>query len=280
MMNNEIKRAFEEITLSDESRERMLKEIMTQSSVMKQEASAKRETTPWYIRFKTPIGFCGAAMACALMFTIAVSNPAVVSNNNDRQQIVATQPVTITTTVPAVTTALPESSRTELAAVQTTASLRTTEAVSKTITVTEATSNVTTAETVISPTVKPAVSSLTTTGTSAELITTATVTEVTTQVVSSTTVEVTTTGTTFPSLYGNYFDFNHVTWAGRSYATDYVETDYAVLADCIGSGVATGDEAMGSYTILLYRLDGVPVERGFAVQYAGQTAYYIFYSVE
>ncbi len=280
MMNDEIKRAFEEITLGDEPRERMLKEIMAQSTAMRQDASAKRETIPWYVRFKAPMGFCGAAMACALMFTIAVSNPAVVSNNNDRQQIVATQPVTITTTAPAVKTASSGSSKTEFAAVQTTASSRTTEAVSKTITVTEATTTVSTAETVISPTVKPVVSSLTTTGASAELITTATVTEVTTQAVSSTATEVTTIGTTFPSLYGNYFDFNNVTWAGRSYATDYVETDYAVLADCIGSGVATGDKAMGSYTILLYRLEGVPVENGFAVQYAGQTAYYIFYSVE
>ncbi len=280
MMNDEIKRAFEEMTPSDEARERMLKGIMAQSAVMRQEASAERETTPWYVRFKAPMGFCGAAMACALMFTIAVSNPAVVPNNNDRQQIVATQPVTITTTAPAVTTAVSESSRTELSAVQTTASSTTEEAAPQTKTVTKATPTVTTAETVISPTVKPVVSSLITTGTPAELTTTATVTEVTTQAVSSTATEVTTIGTTLPSLYGNHFDFNHVTWAGRSYATDYAEADYALLADCIGSGVATGNEAVGSYTILLYRLEGVPVENGFAVQYAGQTAYYIFYSVE
>ena len=76
------------------------------------------------------------------------------------------------------------------------------------------------------------------------------------------------------------YDFNHVTWSGLSYDTEYQTVSYEDLKTYLGSGVAVGDTVDGFYTILLYEIAGMPIERGFAVQYAGQNEFYLFYCVD
>lgn len=280
MKNDEIKKAFECLTPDDAAKERMLQGIMAKSAAMKHEASAEPETAPWYVRFRAPIGFCAAAMACAMVFTIAVSNPAIVQNGSSRQQFLATRPAAAVTTAARVTETSVTTEATEAQSIAYTTSPLTggttaatsTEAAEETETV---------VSTATPPTTEPVVHSSLTTETS-EAPQTTTVTEaVITTSASAETVTTITEVSIKQSLYGDLYDFNLVTWAGRSYATDYAVADYSRLSGKhLGSGVAMGENADGFYTILLYELEGVPVEEGFAVQYAGQTAYYIFYSID
>ncbi len=279
MMNDKIKKAYDSITPDSTAKERMLRNIMAKSEELKQEVSAEPQKAPWYIRLKTPIGFCTAAMACAMVFTIALTDPAIVKNGGSRQQMLETQTAQ-TTEQPKITTIAAEMQNTTY-----TTSLLT----GDTTAVTEAADETEiVVSTAVPPTTAPVVhSSLTTdaaaelTTTAEEIMTTTTAEMVVTTETSAETVTTTTEVTTNPSLYGDLYDFNLVTWAGRSYATDYVVADYSQLSGKhLGSGVATGENAEGIYTILLYELQGVPVEEGFAVQYAGQTAYYIFYSID
>ncbi len=296
MKNDDIKRAFEAMTPDENAKERMLKGIMEKAEQASVQSSAERETLPWYTRFKMPLGYCTAAMACAMVFTIAVSNSALLHNNQEGQQMLAVPETTTTTaavqteaasptTAKTVETTVKTTAATEKAVaatttVQTAASTEKEEAIQTTLAaVTDVAPIVTTAQTVISPTIKPVDSSLTTTGIPTELITT-TPTRLTTVTASSADTTVTSTVSILPSLYGNLYDFNQVVWAGRSYATDYSIVDFDTLTDFLGSGVATGSESDATYTILVYEIEGLPMEDGFAVQYAGQTAYYAFYNVD
>lgn len=277
MKNDEIKKAFESLTPDDAAKERMLRGIMAKSAAMEHEASAEPKAMPWFIRFKAPIGFCAAAMACAMVFTIALSNPAIVQNGSSRQQLLETRPAAETTRMSAIVTTT--TAATEAA----TEAQITTYTTSPLTGGTTAAKSAVTTETVVStatpPTTEPVVLSSLATETS-EALQTTTATETVTTVTTAETVGTTTEVSIKPSLYGDLYDFNLVTWAGRSYATDYALADYSQLSTNLGSGVATGENAEGTYTILLYELKGTPVENGFAVQYAGQTAYYIFYSID
>lgn len=280
MKNDDIRKAFDSLTPDDAARERMLKGIMAKSAAMQQETSAEPETAPWYIRFRAPIGFCAAAMACVMVFTIAVSNPAIVQNGSSRQQLLETRPAASeTTAVRAAVTSAVTTSEAQITTYTTTSPL--TGGTAASVTTEAAKMTETVVSTAAPPTTEPVVhSSLSTEATEAQLTTTATEAVITTTV-SEEAVTTTTEVSTKPSLYGDLYDFNLVTWAGRSYATDYAVADYSQLSGKhLGSGVATGENAEGIYTILLYELQGVPVEDGFAVQYAGQTAYYIFYSID
>lgn len=298
MKNEDIKKAWERLTPDEQAKERMLQGIMAKSAAMEaqEEASAEPRAIPWYVRLRVPMGVSAAAMACVMVVTLAVGNPLLVNNGSSRQELLGTQPVSgMHTTAPVASaddaeagaagtdvTNAPgpvQTTFTTMSSALTETSLdnflnetpAVTTAVSQTPSVSEVVTSPT--EAVSEPSITTAASVTTLTGG----------TEVQTTVQTEATVTATTvmaTVTQLPSLYGDMYDFNHVTWAGLSYDTVYETVPYSRLTNHLGSGVAVGDAVNGSYTILLYEIEGVPVERGFAVQYAGQREYYYFYCVE
>ncbi|MGN0584630.1 MAG: hypothetical protein ACI4JD_04180 [Ruminococcus sp.] len=284
MKNEDIKRAFESLTPNEESKERMLRAIMEKSAAVLNEASAEPVKVPWYVRYRAQLGMCTAAAVCAAVFGVAVLNPAFVKNSGDKAALV--EKVTCTETTAVTEEAKTETSvntQTEKASHTTKVTVKSTEA--SEVKETKTLPAVTEIKGTDAPE-KPAVTTCAVTGTTQKVTAASTEMTVVTdeEIVTSMSevqTEVTTSGTTSrPSLYGDLYDFNHVTWAGLNYATSYEEISYSKIVNHLGSGVATGDGVEGTYTILLYEIKGMPVEKGIAVQYAGQTSYYVFYSVE
>ena len=273
MKNEDIKKAFECLTLSEEAKDRMFEAILEKSS----EESLK---TPWFIRFRPVISTAGAIAACAALFTFAALNPQITGGKND---FVETKPAMENTAVTVVSdeigavteltsvTATAESSETSL---KTTASqVMTTSTEVKT---SAAAAEITTAADAAETPVQTAASTAAITGAA----TTAVQTEITEETTASVIETVTETTTNAANLYGDLYDFSLVSWAGRDYTTSYEEVPYSSLVSNLGSGAAFSDTAEGAYTILIYEIEGIPVEKGFAVHYMGQNSYYYFYSAK
>ncbi len=304
MNRDEIKKAWDCLTPDEEAKNRMLQGIMAKAAAMEQEESAKpEEKTPWYIRLRVPMGFSAAAMACAMVVTFAAGNSAIMNNGSSRQELLGTKPVsgmhTTDALAPAETTQTTTAASVE--AIRTTAAIEAAKASFTTVTsalteapidntiITNSTETEAFVETkpivsnvVTSPTSQMVTSSITTEGSVTTPAATTSETQAQTTVLTSdTTVKTTTVGTTasYPSLYGDMYDFNHVSWAGLNYDTAYETIEYMELENHLGSGIAVGDAVDGSYTILLYKVKDMPIEKGLAVQYAGQTEYYLFYCV-
>lgn len=274
MKNEDIKKAFESLTPSNEAKERMLKAIIEKSAAAPDIELTKTESTSWHIRLKVPIGVCTAAIACAAAFAITLLNPGIV-NNDKTDNFVATQPFCESTeafTSTAITKSTTQTSETDLI-VKKSGGMAAFAAM---------TTNVTT---------EPIRTEISFTKTDADVPTTI-ITETTSATTSFKTTENTTTAAestdhtetssesnpSNSSLYGNLFDFRSITWAGVSYSTDYIEISYDNINGFLGSGAAVNYETNKVYTVLLYELKNVPIEKGFAVQYIGQSNYYVFYS--
>lgn len=283
MKNEDIKKAFESITPDNEAKERMLKAIIEKSQAASENASVKPENTPWYVKFKAQIGVCSAAAVCAAVFALTVISPGIKDIGDVNNFVVPKQSEEIAATQAAVTGITTDTDKKDAAfTVAYTTSVsknhqqgenisKNTSTATEVLCVTDAQHSDIVTKAVNTTT---AASSLLTTKTTAQ----STETHIETSSVSAeTTTE--TTVSSYVSLYGNLFDFSHVTWAGRSYATDYAETSYSKIKNILGSGVAMDDEG-NTYTILLYSIDGVTVEDGLAVQYIGNTNYYVFYCIE
>ena len=96
MNNDDIRKAYDRLTPDEETKERMLRAIMARSAEMEQEASAKPVIVPWYVRLRVPMGISAAAMACAMVFTLASNNPELVQNGALRQEMLETKPAATT----------------------------------------------------------------------------------------------------------------------------------------------------------------------------------------
>ena len=297
MKNDEIRKAFDRLTPDEETKERMLRNIMTKSAEMKQETSAKPVIVPWYVRLRVPIGISVAAMACAMVFTLASNNPELVQNGASRQDMLEAKPAA-TTIVTESAVSVPEETKPAETTAEDVQTAITTSTAAQTPTTTAAVENLlNTSSTGVITTAapKPVTSEVVTTPAStdavattasAETVTTTAETAVTTEMTTLTEVTETTVITTTlttkrsPAMYGNYHDYNHVIWDGVTYATSYETVSYEMLSESMGSGVAVGEHIGGSYTILLYSIDGMTIEQGCAVQYAGQETYYLFLNID
>lgn len=298
MNHDEIKRAWDRLTPDEETKERMLSAILEKSAAMEQETSAKPVGTPWYVRLRIPMGVSAAAMACAVIVTLAVGNPLLVNNGSSRQELLGTQPVSGMHTTEPVVSAYTGTCAADTEAAWASETMQTTSHTTAETDFTETSLDIflkeggTVLETsafqkpmvsaaVTTPTEMPAASSDTTAAPATTWTTVTEMTEIqTTQTETAAETTANSNETSPPSLYGNLYDFNHVSWSGLSYDTAYETVSYEELENFLGSGVAVGDTVDGSYTILLYEIHGMPVERGLAVQYAGQNAYYLFYCVD
>lgn len=297
MNNDDIRKAYDRLTPDEETKERMLRAIMARSAEMEQEASAKPVIVPWYVRLRVPMGISAAAMACAMVFTLASNNPELVQNGALRQEMLETKPAATTIVteneVPAETETKPAETTAE--AVQTAITASTTAQTPTTTAAVENFLNTSSTGVITTAAPKPVTSEVVTTPSSTEAVTTTEAvetvtttaetvqtTEITTLTEATETTAASTTLTTkgSPAVYGNYHDYNHVIWNGVTYATSYEEVSYEMLRESMGLSIAIGESIGGSYTILLYSIDQMPVGQGFAVQYAGQETYYLFLNID
>lgn len=296
MNNDDIKKAYDRLTPDEETKERMLRAIIAKSAEMEHEASAKPVIVPWYVRLRVPMGISAAAMACAMVFTLASNNPELVQNGASRQGMLETKPASTTMIAeneePAVTTVRPAETTAE--AVQTAITVSTAAQTPTTTAAVENLLNTSSTGVITTAAPKPVTSEAVTTHASTEAVTTTETAEsvtttaelaYTTEIITSTASETTALTTTLttkgtPAVYGNYHDYNHVIWNDMTYATVYESVPYEMLNESMGSGVAIGESIGGAYTILLYSIDGMTIEQGFAVQYAGQEKYYLFYNID
>lgn len=268
MKNEDIKKAFECLTPSEETKEKMFDAIL-------EKASEKPLEKPWFIRFRPMISTAGALAACAALFTFAALNPQITGGKNG---FVETKPSTESAAVTvlseenaAATTPTSVTAKSSETSVKTTGSqTMTTSAEVKTSA--HAAEITTAADAGTIPVQTAAATTVATTAVqteTAEETTTASVTEIAAE-----------TTTNVANLYGDLYDFSLVSWAGRDYTTSYEEVPYKNLVKNLGSGAAFSDTAEGAFTILIYEIKGIPPEKGFAVNYMGQTNYYYFYNAE
>lgn len=270
MKNEDIKKAFQRLTPSDETKEKMFNAIL-------EKASAEPVRTPWFIRFRPQISAVGALAACGVLFTFAALNPHIIGGKDN---FVETSPIAENAAVTAFTEENSEENADDSHAAITSA--KTTEH-EKTTTSTEVKTSlyaaaVTTAAyketTVLSSVVTSASSVLKTT------LQTETTEEVPPAETETKPVATTSVSTSRQNLYGDMYDYSLVSWAGRRYTTDYEEISYSSLVKNLGSGAAFSETSDGAYTILIYEIEGISPEEGFAVHYMGETSFYYFYCVE
>lgn len=264
MKNEDIKKAFECLTPSDETKEKMFDAIL-------EKASAEPVKTPWFIRFRPQIGAVGALAACGVLFTFAALNPHIIGGKDN---FVETKPIEENAAV----TAFTEENTKETIVT----SAKTTEC-EKTTTSTEVKTSLYAAAVTTAAYKETTVLSSAATSAPAVLKTTLQ-TETTEEVPPAETetkpANTTSVSTSRQNLYGDMYDYSLVSWAGRSYTTDYEEISYSSLVKNLGSGAAFSETSDGAYTILIYEIEGISPEEGFAVHYMGETRFYYFYCVE
>lgn len=274
MKNEDIKKAFQRLTPSDETKEKMFNAIL-------EKASAEPVRTPWFIRFRPQISAVGALAACGVLFTFAALNPHIIGNKN---HFVETKPIEESTAVAVI----PEENSEEAYAVTTCtsiaskASAKATEHEKKTTSTEVKTSLYAAAVTTAAYKETTVLSSAATSASS--VLKTTLQTETTEEVPPAETetkpVATTSVSTSRQNLYGDMYDYSLVSWAGKSYTTDYEEISYSKLVKNLGSGAAFSETSDGAYTILIYEIEGISPEEGFAVHYMGETSFYYFYCVE
>lgn len=94
MKDNEIKKAFESLTPSDEARKRMFNAIINKNSAADATAmnAVKKHSykSPWYVRFKPQIGICSTAAICIAAFALTITNPEIknIEQNNIQMEYV------------------------------------------------------------------------------------------------------------------------------------------------------------------------------------------------
>lgn len=282
MKNEDIKKAFESLTPSNDAKERMLKAII-EKSASSPNTREKDNAAPWHIRFKTPLGVCTAAIACAAAFAITFLNPGLL--NNKTSDFVETPTVCRSTTVSTSTAVITDFSAQTSEIIITNkkddgmaafAPASTENILNNAQKEISFTTTVMSQKTDSASTNKSECSSVSTTVNTTE----APVKTTTASSESTNHTETSDDGNnTGSSLYGDLFNFNSITWAGRNYKTDYIETFYSNINSFLGSGAAINYDDGKVYTVLIYELKNVPVEDGFAVQYIGQPNYYVFYNV-
>lgn len=280
MKDRDIKKAFESITPSEDARKRMFNAIINKksaadASAMEENIYEKSKTSPWYVRFKTQIGICGTVAVCAAAFAITIMNPGI---KNIKQNNILTETIDYsgddlftytetTTTISENNFKLTEKNKEfvlknndmDNTAAKTTKPDKDSKDENMSSIYSESSEYITQATEIIT---KPAVTTIaSTTLTTVKTIET-----------------VTFTTTVSNPIYKDFLDFNCITWNNKTYTTNYTKADYSSLSDYLGSSAALNSDRQ-TYSIILYKIKDMPVEQGFAVQYAGRTDYYIFYNI-
>lgn len=282
MKDNDIKKAFESLTPNDEARERMFNAIINKNSTadataIKKNTYKKPKVSPWYVRFKPQIGICSTAVICAAAVALIIMNSELrnikqnniyiecidfledddlkyksttttQSENNEDSVLNADLKNDSADSESVKTTSLYKDSKndniSDVSPVPAEYTAKTTSIISKPI------------ETMASSSTLPTVKT--------------TVTKETNNVTSNNENKI---------YMKNFIDFNCIIWNNQTYSTNYTQVEYNSISDSLGSSTALNDNGQ-TYSIVLYKIKNMPIEQGFAVQYAGRTDYYIFYNIE
>ncbi len=288
--NAEIKNALDHIAPDKAAVDRMYLEIMRRAA--SQEAVPQKK--PWYLRWQTSAGVCTAAMACVvvlvaflhgrmpvdIMGELPVVTPSEVSEESSEihmqtgTKVSEKAIVTAETTTVVVTSAAKQTKAvaeiddssdvqqcTETVPVQTVpAALPQTSFVNTTPNV---------------PETRPAVTTVLTKKTTAAMQTAETVQ---TTAAPLTEEAGNATGSEEIPIRQNIYLYYTLMYNGIRYNTQYVSISGNKL-DYIGPGVTKGDDVEDTHTVLIYAIKGDDTSRHLAVQYVGETNYYIFTAV-
>jgi len=286
MKDNEIKKAFESLTPSDEARERMFNAIINKNSAADATDmnAVKKHSykSPWYVRFKPQIGICSTAAICVVAFTLTITNPGIknIEQNNIQMEYVDfaenDESICKNTTTAQSENNFGQLENNENSILNTknpklknssdNNNEKTTSAYKNPkddAVFTDSSEYITKATGIVSKPIETTVSSSTFT------------TVKTTAIKETTTVM----STAKNPIYMNFLDFNCIIWNNNTYITNYTEIEYSDIADSLGSNTALNNNGQ-SYSIVLYKIKNMPIEQGFAVQYAGKSNYYVFYNME
>lgn len=287
-MERRLLQALEQIKPDEAAKDRMYLEIMRRAA--SQETVKKR---PWYLRWQTSAGVCTAALACVVVAAASLHGR-MPQGGTEQLQVVT--PETVTTAAvfeETVSTASEDQmehqtetvtvvqSDTEAAQTKTAAS-GATDVVTESVTVQEENQAAVTGQ------VPGQVHRQTTTAcaavtTAAETTAKSGGTIASAQDPPTDPVETTalTNNTGMPETHTdipirqNIYLYYKLTWNGIRYDTQYAETTGKEL-EYLGYGVTSGAEADGTYTVLIYAMEGIDPTQQLAIQYAGEDAYYIF----
>jgi len=284
MKDNEIKKAFESLTPSDEARKRMFNAIINKNSAADATAmnAVKKHSykSPWYVRFKPQIGICSTAAICIAAFTLTITNPEIknIEQNNIQMEYVDfsenDESIYKNTTTAQSENNFGQLENNEKSILNSkNPKLKNSSNNNKTTTAykspkddtvfTGLSEYITKATSIVSKPIETTVSS-------------STLTTVKTTAVKET---ATVMSTVKNPIYMNFLDFNCIIWNNNTYTTNYTEIEYSDIADSLGSSTALNNNDQ-SYSIVLYKIKNMPIEQGFAVQYAGKSNYYVFYNME
>lgn len=290
-MERRLQQVLEQIRPDEAAKDRMYLEIMRRAASQK---TVKKR--PWYLRWQTSAGICTAALACVVI-AVASFHGRMPQNGTEQLQV-----VTPKTTTEAVSEKEPALTQSEY------------ESASRLKTVTTAVFVMETVQTQIISSgtgnegTEPSVEELeelqpAVTGQESEqqhrqtvavtapakanvptVQTTVKPSETTVPVQTPSTDEAETTapadnnisgGSTDVPIRQNIYLYYKLTWGGVHYDTQYAEASGKGL-EYLGYGVTSGADTDGTYTVLIYAMEGIDSTQQLAVQYAGEDTYYIF----
>lgn len=276
----EIQKALDMIVPDESSKDRMYLEIMRRGAV--QETKAKKK--PWYMRWQISAGICTAAMACVIVAAASLHSKIPVDAPGELSVVTPSETSAVADIVGTETTAVftegQTQTQTSVAAIeQTTVTAAMTAAAVKTTPAKQAAPVQTEAPV---PVKKPAATAAT--AEPKPVQTTAlpqeTIPVPTDNAVDTTPAETTMTAamTSDVPLRQNIYLYYELNYRDINYCTQY-ETISGSQLTYLGPGVTSGADVDDMHTVLIYAIDGVDASQQLAVQYAGETAFYIFHAV-
>ncbi len=291
--DQKIRQALDNIVPDEVTKDRMYLEILRKASL----SEAKPVKKPWYLRWQTSAGVCSAACICAVIAIAALHHqiPAEIEG----ELPVVTQPAVTTVSeaeiVPLKTTAASQVTTQLHASVTETAAVTTEQTAVCGLTAEQTDTAVQTAvktsvQTAAANLQKPVVTTAATgTAKKPEQTTAATkatnpaqqeeITTIAATVPQQTTQAVTTTTTPNVHIYQNIRLYPDLIYQDISYKTDYVSISGQDLT-YIGPGLTYGPDVENTHTVLIYSMEGTDTAQQLAVQYVGETTYYLFYAVD
>lgn len=299
-IRQQVAQALENIQPDENAKDRMYLEVMRRASVQ----SAPKK--PWYLRFRTSAGLCGMAMAF-IVVAVAALHSRMPEDGTEKLSVADLPQETQTQ----ATAAAVETAETPLAQFSGTASAPSVTSATVAVTVkegstaqppaereTETVGNIWHTEVVWS---QPAGADLPPKKTTAAVQTKPSNEQTQkpsvgtkpaqtapeenrktdlpqTDVPAKTETAVTMTEPTDIPIRQNIYLYYALTFQGELYTTDYMSVTGSSLT-YLGPGVTSGKDVDDTHTVLIYAIDGVDQKTQLAVQYAGETEYYLFQAV-
>lgn len=298
-IKQKVAQALENIRPDENAKDRMYLEVMRRASVQ----SAPKK--PWYLRFRTSAGLCGMAMAFIVVAVAALhsrmpEDGAEKLSMADLPQETQTQTTTAAENIGTQLTqsggTTPASSVTATTVVVTVKEERVTQSLAERKTETAGAawrpeitlsqpveSDLCPEKTTVAAQTKPSNEQTQKPSVGTKPAQTAPAEDVKTDLPQTdaptkTEVAVTMTEPVDIPIRQNIYLYYALTFQGELYTTDYMPITGSSLT-YLGPGVTSGKDVDDTHTVLIYAIDGADQKTQLAVQYAGETEYYLFQAV-